>query len=236
MEGLKRYWPLLLLAALAIVGFGYWQSHRAAERKAEEELAQAQGIVRVLSATFSRSAKLKVGEVTGTLDVTSVDPGRLPLLRSAQKATLPYSVGYTLDLQDLGPDDYRWDPAARTLTIRVPLVSPEPPNIDEAKRDVASIQGLFVTRDASTNLQRRASQLATAEAGRIAAEPANLARAQANAETLVADLARAPLNAAGLGPVTVRVVTPASGVRDGERWDVSRSIEQVLRERSAAAP
>ena len=231
MEGLKRHWPLLLVAALAIAGIVWFLSARAEDRRREEELAQAQGIVRVLSATFANKAALKVGEINGTLDVTSVDPGAVPFLRSSQKATLPYSVGYTLDLKDLGADDYRWDPNARTLVIRVPLVQPDPPNVDEARRDVAGTQGIFVTRGASTNLQRRASQLATAEAGRIAAEPANLAKAQANAEKLVADLARAPLDAAGLGPVTVRVVTPASGVRDGERWDVSRSIEQVLADR-----
>ena len=231
MEGLKRHWPLLLVALLAIGGVVWFLSARAEDRRRDEELAQAQGIVRVLSTTFSKSSALKVGEVTGTLDVTSVDPGAVPFLRSAQKATMPYSVGYTLSLADLGPDDYRWDPKTRTLVIRVPLVTPEPPNIDESRRDVAGTQGIFVTRGASTNLQRRASQLATAEAGRIAAVPANLARAQENAEKLVADLARAPLDAAGLGPVTVRVVTPASGVQDGERWDVSRSIEQVLADR-----
>ena len=231
MDGLRRYWPLLLLAALFLGGVGWWVNRQAEKAQVEEELAQAQGIVRVLSATFSNKAALKVGEVNGTLDVTSVDPGAIPALRSAQKATIPYSVGYTLDLSSLGADDYRWDPATRTLVIRVPLVTSEPPNIDESKRSVQGTSGIFVTRGASTNLARRASQLATAEAGRIAAEPKNLAKAQANAETVVADLAKAPLDAAGLGPVTVRVVTPASGVRDGERWDVSRSIEQVLAER-----
>jgi hypothetical protein len=63
------------------------------------------------------------------------------------------------------------------------------------------------------------------------AEPANLAKAQVNAEKVVAALARTPLEAAGLGPIQVRVVTPAAGVGDGERWDVSRSIEQVLADR-----
>jgi hypothetical protein len=231
MEGLKRYWPLLLIAVLLAGGIIWWRADRAEERRIEEELAQAQGIVRVLSATFSNKAALKVGEINGTLDVTVVDPGAVPLLRSSQKATVPYSVGYTLDLTALGADDYRWEPGARTLTIRVPLVSAEPPNIDEANRAVAGTSGLFVTRGASTNLARRASQLATAKAGQVAAEPANLAKAQANAEKVVADMARTPLEAAGLGPVTVRVVTPVSGVRDGERWDVSRSIEQVLAER-----
>ena len=232
MEGLKRHWPLLLVAALLLVGFGWWQAHRTAERRGREELAQAQGIVRVLSATFASKAALKVGEVKGTLDVTSVDPGALPILRSAQKATVPYSVGYVLDLKDLGPDDYRWEPKARALTIRVPLVTPEAPNIDESRRAVAGTQGIFVTRGASTNLQRRAAALAAAEARKIAEEPANLAKAQANAEALVVRLASSPLDAAGLGPVTVRVVTPASGTRNAERWDVSRTLEQVLAERA----
>ena len=231
MEGLRRYWPLLLFALMAIGGAIWWNAKRAKERRVEEELAQAQGIVRVLSATFSNKAALKVGEVRGTLDVTTVDPGAVPFLRSSQKATIPYSVGYTLDLSGVGADDYRWDPASRSLTIRVPTVTPEPPNVDEANRSVAGTSGLFVTRGASANLARRASQLATAKAGEVAAEPANLAAAQKNAEKVVADLARAPLDAAGLGPITVRVVTPAAGVQDGERWDVSRSIEQVLADR-----
>jgi hypothetical protein len=231
MEGLKRYWPLLLLALAALGGALWWQNKQAEERRVEEELAQAQGIVRVLSATFSNKAALKVGEVRGTLDVTTVDKGAVPFLRSSQKATIPYSVGYTLDLSGVGADDYRWDPATRNLTIRVPVVTPEPPNVDEANRSIAGTSGLFVTRGASANLARRASQLATAKAGEVAAEPANLAAAQKNAEKVVADLARAPLDAAGLGPITVRVVTPAAGVQDGERWDVSRSIEQVLADR-----
>lgn len=231
MEGLKRYWPMLLIAALVLGGIFWWTDRQADKRRVEEELAQAQGIVRVLSATFSNKAALKVGEVRGTLDVTTVDPGAVSFLRSSQKATIPYSVGYTLDLSGLGADDYRWEPERRTLTIRVPIVTPEAPNIDEANRTVEGTRGVFVTRGASTNLARRASQLATAKANEVAAEPANLARAQANAEKVVADLARSPLDAAGLGPVTVRVVTPTSGTQDGERWDVSRTIEQVLKDR-----
>lgn len=231
-EGLKRHWPLLLLAGLLLAGLGWWSMRSAEKDREREELAQAQGIVRVLSATFAPKAQIRVGEVRGTLDVTSVDPGAVPLLRSAQKATVPYSIGYTLDLRSLGSDDYRWEPSSRTLTIQVPLVEPEPPNIDESARQVGGTQGLFVTRGASANLARRASSLATAKATEIAREPAHLAKAQANGERLVADLARTPLEAAGLGPVRVRVVTPASGRVDGERWDVSPTIEQVLAERA----
>jgi hypothetical protein len=89
MEGLRRYWPMLLIALGLIGGALWWQDKRAEERRVEEQLAQAQGIVRVLSATFSNKAALKVGEINGTLDVTVVDPGAVPLLRSSQKATVP---------------------------------------------------------------------------------------------------------------------------------------------------
>jgi len=41
------------------------------------------------------------------------------------------------------------------------------------------------------------------------------------------------LRAAGLGTVSVEVRDPAAGRRDSERWDVSRSIAEVLSEQAA---
>lgn len=227
----RRFALPLIILALVIGGLFLWQ-RIADQRRAEEQLAEAQGIVRVLSATFTGKAALKVGEVRGTLDVTSVDPGAVDLLRSAQKAVLPYSVDYSLDLTQLDAEDYRWEPESRTLTIRLPAVRPDAPNVDEGARRVLATQGVFVTRDASVNLQRRASQLATREAARVAAEPANLARAQASAATVVAKMASAPLEAAGLGPVRVVTVSPTEDAgKSRENWDVSRSIAEVLAER-----
>ena len=227
----RRFALPLIILALVIGGLLLWQRN-SEQRRNEEQLAEAQGIVRVLSATFTGKAALKVGEVRGTLDVTSVDPGAVDLLRSAQKAVLPYSVDYSLDLTQLDAEDYRWEPESRTLTIRLPAVRPDAPNVDEGARRVLATQGVFVTRDASVNLQRRASQLATREAGRVAAEPANLARAQASAATVVTKMASAPLEAAGLGPVRVVTVSPTEVTgKPKENWDVSRSIAEVLAER-----
>ena len=74
---------VILLAAL----FAY-QRHRAQQ----EEYQTSLGLARVLSATFEKQDKLTVGEVRGALDVTTVDPGLVRFLRSAQKVSLPYSV------------------------------------------------------------------------------------------------------------------------------------------------
>ena len=87
----------MVVAALLVLGFLYWQ-RRAAQ---QEEYQTSLGLARVLSATFEATDKLEVGRVDGALDVTTVDPGLFRFLRSAQKATLPYSVAYQLDLGDL---------------------------------------------------------------------------------------------------------------------------------------
>src|SRR5687767_8219404 len=83
--------PIILIALALLAGFLLWQ--RAERQQRAEELAQAQGLVKVLSATFHRRNAINVGEVEGTFDVTSIDPGQIALLRSAQKVKLPYSVG-----------------------------------------------------------------------------------------------------------------------------------------------
>lgn len=218
---------LIALAALLLVGFGVWQRHREAVRQ-EEQLAQAQGIARVLSATFSKQNKLQVGELRGALDVTSVDPGLFEALRSSQRATLPYSVTYTLDLSGLTLDSFRWDAASRTLLVEAPDVVPGQPNIDESRRAVQRTSGLFVTRQASENLSRRAAGLATQAAARKARSPEELDKARENGREALSRLIELPLQAADIDGVKVVVRYPAEGRPSGEQWDVSPSIAEVL--------
>ena len=78
----------VVIAALLVLGYFFYQ-RRAAQ---QEEYQTSLGLARVLSATFEAQDKLEVGRVDGALDVTTVDPGLFRFLRSAQKATLPYSV------------------------------------------------------------------------------------------------------------------------------------------------
>lgn len=218
----------LLIAAVLIGGF-LWS--REQQRQREEELAQAQSLVRVLSATFEKQSALKVGEVDGALDVTSIDPGTFDFLRSAQKVTLPYSIDYTVDLSDMTPDQYRWDKESRTLVVEAPNVQVGTPNIDEARRRTIATQGIFVSRRAADNLSRRAAVQANRAATAEANKPEHFNRARENAREVIAGMLRTPMEVAGLGPVNIVVRFPQDGVRNNERWDVSPSIADVLEQR-----
>ncbi|WP_324808598.1 DUF4230 domain-containing protein [Sphingomonas sp. LY29] len=218
----------LLIAAVLIGGF-LWS--REQQRQQEEELAQAQSLVRVLSATFEKQSALKVGEVDGALDVTSIDPGTFDFLRSAQKVTLPYSIDYTVDLSDMTPDQYRWDKESRTLVVEAPNVQVGTPNIDEARRRTIATQGIFVSRRAADNLSRRAAVQANRAATVEANKPEHFNRARENAREVIAGMLRTPMEVAGLGPVNIVVRFPQDGVRNNERWDVSPSIADVLEQR-----
>jgi hypothetical protein len=70
------------------------------------------------------------------------------------------------------------------------------------------------------------------QAATEAAKPENVAAANEAARKAIARNLEGPLQAAGLGDVTVEVRGPDRGGRDAERWDVSRSIADVLAERA----
>lgn len=220
----------VLVAALLLFGYLYWQRRAAIQ----EEYQTSLGLARVLSATFQATDRLEVGRVDGALDVTTVDPGMFRFLRSAQKATLPYSVTYQLDLSQLDTDDYRWDAKNRVLRVTIPDVAPTSPNIDETKRRTLATDGMFVTREAYDNLNRRAALLATRAAATEAKKPVHLDAARANAKKSVARLLETPLSVAGLGDVTVEVAFPFDGARTSEQWDVSPSIAEVLARHKAS--
>ena len=142
----------------------------------------------MLSATFHRQNALNVGEVEGAFDVTSIDPGQISLLRSAQKVKLPYSISYSVDLSNMTADRYRWDKDSRTLIVEAPDVTIGRPNIDEARRQTLATQGLFVTRGAADNLSRRAAVQANSAAAAEAAKPVHIDRARANARAAIASM------------------------------------------------
>ena len=223
---------LLIVIAVVLVALGAYYLYQREQQK-QEEYQTSLGLARVLSATFEKQAKLNVGEVAGALDITTVDPGMFRALRSAQKVTLPYSVSYQLDLSGLDSKDYRWDAERRTLRVAIPDVVPTKPNIDETRRRTLATAGLFVTREAYDNLNRRAATLATNAANTEAKKPVHLNAARANARAAVARLLETPLDVAGLGDVRVEVAFPFDGVHAGEQWDVSPSIAEVLAEHQA---
>jgi len=228
-DRLKPVFGTRLIVALVLILalLGGWFLYRR-EQQRQEEYQTSLGLARVLSATFEKQSKLNVGEVKGALDITTVDPGTMRFLRSAQKVTLPYSVGYQLDVSGLNGNDYRWDAKRRALRVTIPDVVPTMPNIDETRRRTLATSGVFVTREAFDNLNRRAATLATQAANNEAKKPVHLDAARANAKAAVAKLLETPLSVAGMGDVRVEVAFPFDGVRAGEQWDVSPSIAEVL--------
>ena len=227
----RAFNPMWLALAALVLLAGYFLWQRAEKRERAEELATAQGLVKVLSATFHRQNALNVGEVEGAFDVTSIDPGQISLLRSAQKVKLPYSISYSVDLSNMSADRYRWDKDSRTLVVEAPDVTIGRPNIDEARRQTLATQGLFVTRGAADNLSRRAAVQANAAAAAEAARPVHIERARANARRAIAAMLQTPLELSGMGKVRVVVRFPQDAPPDGERWDVGPSIAEVLASR-----
>lgn len=227
---------LLLVAAVlaAAAGYGWWQSR--ARSAAERQLGLDAS--RVLSEFFTGQAALKVGTLNGKVIARSEDRGAFGLLPSSQTFRAPYAVDYFVDMRRIGPAAYRWDAGTRTMTVEVPDVAPAAPNIDEA-RAVITQSGPFITRRAGLELARQASQRATLQAGETAKKNEHMKRARANARAVIGRLASAPLQAAQLGEVRVAVRfpwEPKPVASDGERWDESRPVEDVLRERSRTTP
>jgi len=146
----------------------------------------------------------------------------------------PFSVSYFTNMGDLTLEDYIWDPATRTLLVRVPLPTPDAPNIDEAKR-VVSYRGPIITRDMQTKLNQAIAAGAKEQVSDEAGKPENMAAAERAARIAIARNLEAPLKAAGLKNISVVVRTPVGGdPSNREYWDVSRSIAEVLAELAAS--
>lgn len=217
---------LLLLGLIAL-----WQSREAEKKRREEEIATAQGIAQVLTSTFAGKTDLRVASVNGTIDVTSVNQGSL--FSSKLRGTLPFSVDYFVDLSGLSLDDAKYDPSTKRLLVTIPDVRVAEPNIDLAKGRMGNAQGWWVSRQASQALVTRSVKLADAQAEATAREAGNLNRARDEGRARVAKLLELPLKAANVGDVTVTVRYANEGTSSDERWDVSRSVQEVLDEAAA---
>ena len=232
-----RWLGWLIVPLLLLGGWLYW-SYSAAQQEREQRLADdGFTLVRVLSSTFTNASQLKVGEVSGMFQITTRDAGWGGIFPSSQRVRVPFNVDYQMDVSQLDADDYRWDPNSRTLVVRLPPLEVAAPNIDESRIQVLDRDGIWISRGAQEQLNRRLTQGAIDQAQKEAANPQRRASAEANAKRVVSQMLQTPLAAAGLGDVEVVALgsaeTPAN--REArERWDVSRSIEDVLRERQKA--
>ena len=220
------------VAAIVALGFGvHWAWNRYDESYVIERRDDGAAVTRVVAATFARAATLKVGSLSGTVQSTASDTRGFGMLTSDRVIKAPFSVDYFVDVSRIGARDYRWDQASRTLSVDVPEVTAGKVNVDEAAMSLSRTRGLFVTRDAADRLARATSAAAQRSAQAEAQKPERMAAARENARRALADLLGTPLAAAGLGEVRVVVSFPFERPGSPERWDTSRSVEEVIANR-----
>lgn len=220
----------MLLIIAVLIGAGYLLA-RYVDRREQQEVEQS-SIDKLVVALRENRNRLQVYRLSGTVTTKrETRGGPVDILEGELTIRQPWSVAYFADMSTLGLDDYIWDERTRTLNVRAPAVAPEPPNIDES-RQVVAYDGPLITRDMQTRLRRDVARGARAQAMQEAAKPENMAAATEAARKALARNLEIPLRAAGLGDVSIEVRTPTDGSPNRERWDVSRSIQEVLAERA----
>lgn len=148
---------------------------------------------------------------------------------SAQKTLImPGMVRYEVDMGKLTPRDVAWDAATSTLSVRLPPVEVDGPQVDLNQiREYGSGGVLTTFTDAETRLDEANRRAGQAELVRQAREPAMIRLARDATRRAVERSFALPLNAAGV-PARVKVQFADEPVASNERWDVSRSLEEVL--------
>lgn len=218
---------LVLLAILVVGGVVLYRSWN--ERYVVTEAKDRSGIAiaQVVAATLSKSGDLRVSRLSGTVQGVGSDTRGFGMLTSRRVMKAPFEVDYFVDVGALSPRDFRYDAQRKVLLVEAPDVRVARANVDEGKSYIDQTSGVFVTRDAMAAMQRQASAGATRVAAEEARKPENLIAAKRNARAAITALFEAPLAAAGLD-ARVEVRFAGDPVRDGERWDVSRSLEEML--------
>ena len=217
-----------VLVVVVLVASGWFVFQR--QQAAQEARSVGIEVSRTITASFAGMNALKVGTVSGDVlsnSNTTTFFGTLPVI---QRSRAPYSVDYFVDLSKLSAANYRWNAATRTMSIDVPDVTIAAPNINGAKAAIAQ-QGLYISRDAGIMLQQQAAERANAAARKTAQDPKYIAQARANARVAIAQLASAPLKAAGLGTVRVAVrfpIDPKPASVAQEEWDRSTPVAEIL--------
>ncbi len=141
---------------------------------------------------------------------------------------MPGMVRYEVDMAKLTQADVAWDGPTKTLSVRLPAVEADGPQVDlAAVREYGSGGMLTTFTDAEKRLDaanRRAGQI---ELIRQAREPAMIKLARDATRRAVERSFAMPLRAAGIdASVAVRFADEPTA--NNERWDTSRSLQDVL--------
>lgn len=221
-----RRWPLslaVLAAIIAIAGAGFFAIDRYVARTLypdPETIATASLRGLREQNQLSAFAAQYVAVVTSTQT-------RLGL--STQKTLImPGMVRYEVDLARLRQRDVRWDKASATLSIDLPPIETDAPQVDLSRvREYGSGGLLAALTNAGEQLDAANRAAAQTELTRQAHQPMMITLARDATRRAVERSFAMPLAAAG---ITARVrVRFADEVRTGDQgWDISRSVGDVL--------
>lgn len=184
----------------------------------------------VVAATLYGRSDLRVSRLSGVVQGTARSSRLWGWLNASQVVKAPFEVNYFVNMSRLDPSDFRMSENGRRIEITVPDVTVERPNVDLARTSLNNVTGVFVTRNAMMEMGTKVA----ASAQRTAAERANSAENRAKAREYgrqaIARLFAGALRAARVdAEVSVRFEGEPR-TADGERWDMSRSLEEVLGE------
>lgn len=215
----------LLIAALFAIKLGYdrYRNDYVVEQNDDRE-----AIDRIVETTFTKTSALKVATLSGTEQVTARDVRMGGWLTSAKVVKVPFTVDYFVDLGALGPRKYQWDERRRRLTVEIPDVTVAQANVDESRMTINQTSGVWVTRGAEVALARTISTKAQVNAQTEGRKPEHLAEARESARRALSSLLKGALAAAQQDGVEVAISFPFERKSDGERWDTTRSISEVL--------
>jgi hypothetical protein len=198
---------LLVAGALALGVGGTWLASGLVEDDTEVS-AEA------MLAGFERTNQLVVLVAQVVPVVTNKDPGFIGMFDSEQTAIIPATVSYSVNMAKLGPDAVVWNEAERRMTITVPPVVIQQPNLQEQQARYYR-DGLWVTGTSVERLFKANSASALKQARTLARNQSLVAIARASAREAVERNARAYLSGAGMedAVVTVRIANQGANLQ-----------------------
>lgn len=153
---------------------------------------------------FEEQNRLTVFSAQLSPVVANEDSRLFGALKSRQVAVIPAAVDYSIDLSRIEARRLAWDADAQTLTVQLPPVRVGTPNLDEARAQYLR-EGVWITRDAQSDLTRANTRLAQQQAMEQAANPVLMKLAKEAGRTAVQQNLAIPLHVAGFGNVKVTV-------------------------------
>jgi hypothetical protein len=217
------------LALTVAIGVGTYLAYRyVTEEKLVSTDKDGVATAQVVAATLYGRSDLRVSRLSGVVQGTARSSRLWGWLNASQVVKAPFEVSYFVNLSRIGASDFRLSENGRRIEITVPDVTIDRPNVDLARASLNNVEGVFVTRNAMVEMGAKVAASAQRSAAERANSAENRAKAREYGREAIARLFTGALRAARVdADVTVRFEGEARPV-DGERWDVSRSLEEVL--------